>query len=127
LVDAAASAITQTLTPAETALFAALAPLAGETPRALKRFVNACRVARTSAAPRPAVALMLATRLGGDRAAIAAMRQALAGASPELQDPAGPPALVAATQAARAASDGAISLDDARAAWEAARRYSLPD
>jgi hypothetical protein len=126
-VDAAASAITQALTPAETALFAALAPLAGETPRALKRFVNACRVARTSAAPRPAVALMLATRLGGDRAALAAMRQALAGPSPELQDPAGPPALAAATQAARAASDGAIPLDDARAAWEAARRYSLPD
>ena len=127
LVDAAASAITQPLTPAETALFAALAPLAGETPRALKRFVNACRVARASAAPRPAVALMLATRLGGDRAAIAAMRQALAGPDPELNDPAGPPTLVAATQAARAANDGAISLDDARAAWEAARRYSLPD
>jgi len=126
-VDAAASAITQPLTAAETALFAALAPLAGETPRALKRFVNACRVARASAAPRPAVALMLATRLGGDRAAIAAMRQALDGPGPELNDPAGPAALVAATMAARAAKDGTISLDDARAAWEAARRYSLPD
>jgi hypothetical protein len=127
LVDAAASAITQALTPAETALLAALAPLAGETPRAVKRFVNACRAARTSAAPRPAVALMLATRLGGDRAAATAMRQALAGPGPELHDPAGPPALVAATQAARAANDGLISLDDARAAWDAARRYSLPD
>jgi hypothetical protein len=127
LVDAAASAITQALTPAETALVAALAPLAGETPRALKRFINACRVARASAAPRPVAALMLATRLGGDRAAIAAMRQALAGPGPELNDPAGAPALVAATQAARAANDGAISLDEARAAWEAARRYSLPD
>jgi hypothetical protein len=84
-------------------------------------------VARASAAPRPAVALMLATRLGGDRAAIAAMRQALAGPDSELNDPAGPPTLVAATQAARAANDGPISLDDARAAWEAARRYSLPD
>jgi len=125
--EAATSAITQPLTPAETSLFAALAPLAGETPRAVKRFLNACRVARTAAAPRPVVALMLATRLGGDRAALAAMRQALEGFAHDLLDPAGPPALVVATQAARAANDGVISLADARAAWETARRYSLPD
>jgi len=125
--EAAASAITQPLTPAETSLFAALAPLAGETPRAVKRFLNACRVARAASAPRPAVALMLATRLGGDRAAIAAMRQAFEGFALDLADPAGPPALVVATQAARAANDGTITLADARAAWETARRYSLPD
>ncbi len=70
---------------------------------------------------------MLATRLGGDRAAIAAVRQALDGFAHDLLDPAGPPALVVATQAARAANDGVISLADARAAWETARRYSLPD
>jgi hypothetical protein len=126
-VEAAASAITQALTPAETSLFAALAPLAGETPRAVKRFLNACRVTRTASAPRPAVALMLATRLGGDRAALVAMRQALDGVAHDLLDPSGPPALVVATQAARAANDGLISLADARAAWEIARRYSLPD
>ena len=127
LVEAAASAITQALTPSETSLLAAIAPLAGETPRAVKRFLNACRVARTARAPRPAVALMLATRLGGDRAALAAMRQALDGLADELLDPSGPPALVVATQAARAANDGVITLADARAAWKAARRYSLPD
>lgn len=126
-IEATATAITQPLTPAETSLLAALAPLAGETPRAVKRFVNACRVARTASAPRPAVALMLATRLGGDRAAIAAARQGLEGLAHELADPAGPPALVAATQAARAANDGTIALADARAAWETARRFSLPD
>jgi len=126
-VEAAASAITQPLTPAETSLFAALAPLAGESPRAVKRFLNACRVARTASAPRPAVALMLATRLGGDRASLAAMRLAFDGFAHDLLDPSGPPALVVATQAARAANDGAISLTDARAAWETARRYSLPD
>ena len=125
--EAAASAITQPLTPAETSLFAALAPLAGETPRAVKRFLNACRVARSANAPRPAVALMLATRLGGDRAAVASMRQALDSAAHDLPDPAGPPALVVAAQAARAANDGTITLADARAAWETARRYSLPD
>jgi len=126
-VEASASAITQALTPAETSLFAALAPLAGETPRAVKRFINACRVARTANAPPPAVALMLATRLGGDRAAIAAVRQALDGFAHDLLDPTGPPALIVATQAARAANDGVITLIDARAAWETARRYSLPD
>ena len=70
---------------------------------------------------------MLAMRLGGDPAAIAAMRQALDGAGPDLGDPDGPPALVAAVQAARGANDGTIPLDAARAAWQAARRYSLPD
>jgi hypothetical protein len=126
-IEAAASAITQALTPAETSLFAALAPLAGSTPRAIKRFLNACRVARTSAAPRSVTALMLATRLGGDQAAIAAMRRALDGGADELLDPAGPSALVVATQAARAANDGVITLADARTAWETALRYSLPD
>jgi len=43
-----------------------------------------------------------------------------------LADPVGPPALVEATQAARAANDGKITLADARAAWDVARRYTLP-
>ena len=127
LADASASAITEPLTPSDTALFAALAPLAGGTPRAIKRFLNACRVARACAAPRPVVELMLAARLGGDRATVEALRRALGDAQSELRDPDGPPALVAAVQAARGANDGAITLEAARAAWDAARRFSLPD
>lgn len=127
LFDGGPTPVTAPLTPGDTALLAALAPLAGETPRAVKRFLNACRAARTAAAPRPAVALMLAARLGGDDAALAAMRQALAGPGPSLPDPVGPPALALAVQATRGANDGTLSLGDARAAWETAGRYALPD
>ncbi len=93
----------------------------------MKRFLNAYRIARLSAAPRPAIALMLAVKLSGDGAANAAMNVALASAIDELLDPPGPPALTQATQAARAANGGAISIAQARAAWEIARRYALPD
>ncbi|THD50189.1 MAG: hypothetical protein E7774_00140 [Bradyrhizobium sp.] len=123
--DAGGSAIVEPFSPGETALLAALAPLAGSSPRAVKRFLNAYRVSRASSAPRPVVALMLAVRLGGDRAALAAIREALAGHGPYLADLAGPPSLVAAIDAARGAG-GAISLADAQSAWEVASRYTLP-
>ena len=127
LVEAAASPIAEPFSPGETALLAALAPLAGGSPRAVKRFLNAYRVARGAGPPRSAVALMLAIRLGGDRAATAAMVEALAETGPYLAEPAGPPALAAATGAAHAANDSAITAADAREAWEVALRYSLPD
>ncbi len=127
-VEAGASPITEPFSSAETALLAALAPLAGATPRAVKRFLNAYRLARASKPPRPAVALMLATRLSGDRAAIAAMRETLgAGTNPYLADPHGPQALIAAMEAVRGAGGGSLARADARAAWDVALRYSLPD
>jgi len=126
-VDARQSRLIEPLSPGEAALLTAIAPLATGTPRGVKRFLNAYRIARLSAAPRPAIALMLAIRQNGDGAANAAMKAALASALPELPDPSGPPALVEATQAARAANDGAISMAQARAAWSVARRYTLPD
>jgi hypothetical protein len=72
---------------------------------------------------------MLATRLSGDRAAVAAMRETLgAGVNPYLADPAtAPPALIAAMEAVRGASGGSLARADARAAWDVAMRYSLPD
>jgi len=65
--------------------------------------------------------------LSGDRAAVSAMETALSSGQADLPDPSGPPALVEAAQTARAANDGAISIADARAAWDVARRYALPD
>ena len=41
-------------------------------------------------------------------------------------DVTGPPALIAALRAARAANNGSISVEDARAAAEIADRYALP-
>jgi hypothetical protein len=115
------------LSQGEAALLTAIAPLAADAPRGVKRFLNAYRIARLSAAPRPAIALMLAVKLSGDGAANSAMSAALAGALADLPDPDRPPALTQATQAARAANGGAISIAQARAAWEIARRYALPD
>jgi hypothetical protein len=41
-------------------------------------------------------------------------------------DVTGPPALIEAIRAARVANNGSISIEDARAAAETARRYALP-
>ena len=127
-LDARASRLIEPLTQAEAALLTALAALAAKTPRGVKRFLNAYRLARLAAAPKPAVALALATRMSGDDAAKTALAAELARSErAELSDPSGPPELVEATRAARAANDGVIWLADARAAWEAARRYTPPD
>jgi hypothetical protein len=126
-LDASQSRLIEPLSQGEAALLTAIAPLAADTPRGVKRFLNAYRLARLSPAPRPALALMLAVRQSGDAAAGAAMREALASEAADLPDPAGPPALAEATRAARAANDGTISLADARSAWDAVDRYVLAD
>jgi hypothetical protein len=126
-LDARVSRLIEPLTQAEAALLTALAPLAAKTPRGVKRFLNAYRLARLAPAPKPAIALALATQLSGDGAAKTALAAELARSErAELSDPSGPPELVEATRAARAANDGVIWLTDARAAWEAARRYTPP-
>ncbi len=119
-----AAQLIEPLSSAETALLTALAPLAARSPREAKRFLNAYRLARCSSLPRPAMALMQAVAFAGEDAR-AAMRDQLAGGSSELGDVEGPAALVSAVRTARAANNGAISLEDARAAGEIARRYAL--
>ena len=81
LVDAGQSRLIEPLSQGEAALLTAIAPLAAGTPRGVKRFLNAYRIARLSKAPRPAVALMLAVRLSGDGTANAATRAALSSAA----------------------------------------------
>jgi hypothetical protein len=71
------------------------------------------------------MALMQAAAFA-DAAAQAAMRERLANGAGDLTDIAGPPALVEAVKAARAANNGPISIADAREAAETARRYALP-
>jgi hypothetical protein len=120
-----AAALAEPLSAAETTLLASLAPLAAYSPRDAKRFLNAYRLARCSTLPRPVVALMQATAFADDESQ-AAMRDRLANDSGDLTDVAGPAALAGAIKAARAANGGAISVQDARAAAEVARRYALP-
>ena len=71
------------------------------------------------------MALMQAAAFADDDAQ-AAMRERLTEGSGELADVAGPPALIAAIKAARAANNGSIPIEDARAAAEVAHRYALP-
>ena len=119
-----ATALVEPLSSAETALLTALAPLAAQSARGAKRFLNAYRLARCSNAPRPVMALMQAVAFA-DEDAQAAMRDRLAGGSGELGDFDGPDALVKAVRSARAANNGAISVADAHAANAIARRYAL--
>ena len=123
--SAIAAALAEPLSPMETTLLAALAPLAAHSPREAKRFLNAYRLARSSDAPRPVMALMQAAAFA-DADAQAALRDRLAHGSGELTEIGGHPALSEAIKAARAASGGPISVEDARAAAEVARRYALP-
>jgi len=123
--SAIAAALAEPLSAAETTLLAALAPLAAHSPREAKRFLNAYRLARSSDAPRPVMALMQAAAFAGAEAQ-AALSDRLAHGSGELTEFSGHPALSEAIKAARAALGGPISIEDARAAAEVARRYALP-
>ena len=118
------AAMAEPLSPAETALLTALAPLAAYSARGAKRFLNAYRLARASNAPRPAVALMLAVAFADDEAR-AAMQKRLTSDAQELSDVEGPEALVKAVKSARAANNGPISVADLRAAESTARRYAI--
>jgi len=122
---AIAAALAEPLTAAETALLSTLAPLAAHSPRDAKRFLNAYRLARCSGSPRPVMALMQAAAFAPEDMR-AALGERLANGSGELADAGLSPALAEAVKAARAANGGPISIEDARAAAEIARRYALP-
>jgi hypothetical protein len=122
--DASRSAVAEPLSSAEIAVLSAMAPLVGGSPRAVKRFHNAYRLARLAKAPRPLIALALAALQSPDREIERRLREAAHAEGGAFADPSGPTNLVAATQAARAAHGEPIAAADARAAWSAARRYA---
>jgi hypothetical protein len=124
LDPAISTALSEPLSSGEAALLTALAPLAAHSPRAAKRFLNAYRLARSSDAPRPAVALLQAVAFA-DAETQAAMRRRLANGGGDLDPFEGPEALVKAVKIARAANGGSLTVADARAADAVARRYAL--
>jgi hypothetical protein len=126
-VDASGSSLAEPLGPSETALLMALAPLIEGAPRAWKRFHNAYRLARVGKPPRSIVALSLAALHSPDSRLAAALRQTLLDEGDRYEDPEGPPDLTAASRAARASEGKPITKADARAAWDAARRYAPAD
>ena len=79
-IDATRSALDEPVSEAESALLAALAPVAGGTPRSVKRFVNLYTLARLDTdAQKGALALMLALDQGGTQAERQASEEAMTG------------------------------------------------
>lgn len=124
LDPAVANALAEPLSSAEGSLLTALAPLAADSPRAAKRFLNAYRLARCAYVARPAVALMQAVAFADDETQ-AAMRARLLNGGQDVEPVEGPEALIAAVKSARAANGGVLTVADARAADAVARRYAL--
>jgi hypothetical protein len=115
------------ISAAESGLLAALAPLAGGSPRAIKRFVNLYRIARAQAAEHKGVlALMLALEQGGAASEIAALADALAEGAPDadLDLQHATPRLFAALQTVEAL-EGRVSIESGRRAAAVAKMFSL--
>lgn len=127
-LDASTSALDQALKPIETHLLGKLANLAGDTPRAVKRYLNAWRLARPMTNDSTALALMLALDNGATAGELAAM-----GAAMDLEEPGKPllihpgePRLATALASVNALRSSPLTNGQAHAAWMIARDYSLP-
>lgn len=110
----------------ESSLLTALAPLAGRSPRAVKRFVNLYRIARMQAPDDKGIlAFMLALDQGGRSDEIAAVEKALAAGEPDaafvLQQ--GSPRLDAAL--ARVWANQHVTIEAARRGAAIAQAFSL--
>jgi hypothetical protein len=124
--DVRSSNFAEPIGPAEAAVLTAVAPLAATTPRAIKRFLNAYHLARANAANKAALAIALAAEQSEDDQARTALEQVLADAGDgPLGDPAGPPALLAALRASRAAGLSPITAADLRNAMALVKRYQF--
>ena len=127
-IDASSSALDQPVKPVETHLLGKLAGFAGETPRAMKRYLNLWRLARPLAEDSGALALMLALDNGATAGELAAM-----GAAMDLEEPDAPlvihpgePRLAAALDAVNAMRLSPLTNGQAHEAWMIARDFTIP-
>lgn len=127
--DASTSVLDEPVSAAEARLLAGLAPLAGSSARALKRFVNLYRLARTlDQVHKGALAFMLALDAGGTQAEIAAVNDALSRPGLEADlDLHHCGARIVEALAAAQSPQGKVSVDAARRAATAARLFSFND
>ena len=127
--DAATSALDQPMSTTEVQLLSGLAPLAGSSARALKRFVNLYRLARVQNQPhKGALAFLLALDAGGTQSEIAAVNDALSRANPEADlDLEHCGARLVEALAAAQAAQGKINVNAARHAAATARLFSFHD
>ncbi len=126
-VDAERSTLDAPLHAAEKEMLAKLAPLAGPSPRQVKRFVNLYRLGRQDATKElAAFALILALVVGGtddEKSTFAASLRNGDGASTLPRSDAG--RLTAALDAANSIGGRTITVDEARRAQAVASRWSL--
>jgi hypothetical protein len=127
-LDASRSALDHAVKPVETHLLGKLAGLAGDTPRAVKRYLNTWRLARPLAEDSGALALMLALDNGATAGELAAM-----GAAMDLEEPDAPlvihpgePRLAAALDAVNALRGSPLTNGQAQEAWMIARDFTIP-
>ena len=127
-LDATRSALDQAVKPVETHLLGKLAGLAGDTPRAVKRYLNLWRLARPLTEDGGALALMLALDNGATAGELAAM-----GAAMDLEEPDAPlvihpgePRLAAALDAVNAMRLSPLTNGQAHEAWMIARDFTIP-
>ncbi len=130
--DATQSVLDEPLGDDEAHLLTAMAPMAGASPRAVKRFVSLYTLARLEPGlSRGALALMLALRQGGSVAEKAIVSGALgkadAGSAAGFGIPAQASGRLAAAFATAHEFDGTFSAADAVAAVRSAARYSHAD
>jgi hypothetical protein len=127
--NASTSALDEPMSADEMRLLADLAPLAGSSARALKRFVNLYRVARAqNQFHKGALAFMLALDAGGTPAEIACVGDALSSASREVDiDLRHCGARLLEALAAAQSGQGKIDVDDARNAAATASLFSFRD
>lgn len=124
-LDHAQSSLDAPLHEAEEQMLATLAPLAGPSPRGVKRFVNLYRLGREDAQGAPAAfALALALAIGGTSEEKASFEAMLHGQGALAQDGAG--RLRPILSALNGLMGGAVSVDGARRARALAAQWSLP-
>jgi KAP family P-loop domain len=127
--DASTSVLDEAMSADEKRLLTNLAPLAGGSPRALKRFINLYRIVRAqNQLHKGALAFMLALDAGGTLSEIATVYDTLSQTSPDAtfdlhQGGAGLLEALAAAQSPQ----GKINLRDARQAAAAAGLFSFRD
>jgi hypothetical protein len=115
------------ISPAESGLLAAVAPLTGGSPRAVKRLVNLYRIARAQApGDRGVLAMMLALEQGGTSDEIATVKDAVGDrdSDADLEIGQTTPRLFAVFQMLRAV-EGRVSVESARRAAAIAKMLSM--
>ncbi len=126
--DGRHSVLDAPLADIEAAMLAALAPIAADSPRGVKRFVNLYKLARARGGDPYALALMLALDCGGAPGELNAM-----GAAMDADDPAreitvnpGEARLANALAAVNGARGKPLTIAEAQVAWNVARDYRTP-